>query len=82
MDDIHHAVFSMLLAVRRRLTSLEPVKQLPYRHSPVLAAKVQTEIDKFVLAGILRKSYSNWSSPLVVIAKSDGRIRITCNYKD
>ena len=81
MDDIHHAVFSMLLAVRRRLTSLEPVKQLPYRHSPVLAAKVQTEIDKFVLAGILRKSYSNWSSPLVVIAKSDGRIRITCNYK-
>ena len=59
----------------------QPVKQRPYRHSPVLAAKVQTEIDKLVLAGILRKSYSNWSSPLVVIAKSDGRIRITCNYK-
>lgn len=58
-----------------------PVKQRPYRHSPVLAAKVQTEIDKLVLAGILRRSYSNWSSPLVVIAKADGRIRITCNYK-
>ena len=59
----------------------QPVKQRPYRHSPVLAAKVQTEIDKLVLAGILRRSYSNWSSPLVVIAKADGRIRITCNYK-
>ena len=58
-----------------------PVKQRPYLHSPVLAAKVQTEIDKLVLAGILRRSYSNWSSPLVVIAKADGRIRITCNYK-
>lgn len=56
-----------------------PVKQRPYRHSPVLAAKVQTEIDELVLAGILRRSYSNWSSPLVVIAKSDGRMRITCN---
>ena len=42
---------------------------------------MQTEIDKLVLAGILRRSHSNWSSPLVVIAKSDGRIRITCNYK-
>ena len=59
----------------------QPVKQRPYRHSPVLAAKIQTEIDKLVLAGILRRSYSNWSSPLVVIAKADGRIRLTCNYK-
>ena len=59
----------------------QPVKQQPYRHSPVLAAKVQTEIDKLGLAGILRRSYSNWSSPLVVIAKADGRILITCNYK-
>ncbi len=59
----------------------QPVKQRPYRHSPVLAAKVQTEIDKLVLAGILRRSYSNWCSPLVVIAKADGRIRLTCNYK-
>ena len=47
----------------------------------MLAEKVQTEIDKLVLAGILRRSYSNWSSPLVVIAKADGRIRLTCNSK-
>ena len=29
----------------------------------------------------MRRSYSNWSSPLVVIAKEDGRIRTVCNYK-
>ena len=58
-----------------------PVKQKPYRHSPVLAAKVRTEIDKLLLAGILRRSYPNWASPLVVVAKSDERIRLTCNYK-
>ena len=61
----------------------QPARQRSYRHSPVLliAAKVKTEIDKVVLAGILRRSYSNWTSPLVVIAKADGRIRLTCNYK-
>ena len=36
-----------------------PVKQKPYRHSPVLAAKVRTDIDKLLLAGILHRSYPN-----------------------
>ncbi|CAN0395447.1 unnamed protein product, partial [Ectocarpus sp. 13 AM-2016] len=45
----------------------QPVKQRPYRHSPVIAAKVQCEIDRLLLAGILRRSYSDWSSPLVVV---------------
>ena len=58
-----------------------PVKQKPYRHSPVLAAKARTEIDKLLLACILPRSYSTWASPLVVVAKSDGLIRLTCNYK-
>ncbi|CAN0450123.1 unnamed protein product, partial [Scytosiphon promiscuus] len=58
-----------------------PVKQTPYRHSPVFISTLQTANYKVVLTGTLRRSYSNWSSPLVVIAKSDGRIRITCNYK-
>ena len=33
------------------------------------------------MAGILRRSYSNWSSPLVVIAEAGGRVHITCNYE-
>ena len=59
-----------------------PVKQKPYRHSPVLAAKVRTDIDKLLLAGILHRSYPNWARPLGVVAKSDGRIQLTCNYKN
>ena len=57
------------------------VKQKPYCHSPVLAAKVRTDIDKLLLAGILHRSYPNWARPLGVVAKSDGRIQLTCNYK-
>ena len=59
-----------------------PVKQKHYRHSPGLAAKVRTEIDELLLTSILRGSYLNWTGPLVVVAKSDGRIRLTCNYKN
>ena len=40
-----------------------PLKQKPYRHSPVLAAKVRTEIYKLLLADILCRSYSIWASP-------------------
>ena len=58
-----------------------PVKQKPYRHSPFFVVKVRTEIEKLLLAGILRRSCSNWASAVVVVAKSDGRIRLTCNYK-
>ena len=59
-----------------------PVKQKPYRHSPVLAAKVPTEMEKLLLAGILHRSYPNWASPLGVVAKSDGPIQLTCNYEN
>ena len=59
----------------------QPMRQRPYRHSAVIAAKEKTEIDKFVPAGILRRSYSSWTSPFVVIAKAGGRIRLICNYK-
>lgn len=39
------------------------VKQRPYHHSPGLEAKVQDHFEKLVLAGIRRKSHSNWSHP-------------------
>lgn len=53
----------------------------PFRHSPVLGTKLQTETDRLVLAGIPRRPYSNWSSPLVAIARADGNIKMTCNYE-
>ena len=48
-----------------------PIKQRPYRRSPVITAKVEIKIDKLLAAGVSRKSNSNWASPLVVVTKKD-----------
>ena len=58
-----------------------PVKQKTYCHSLFFAANVRTKIDKLLLAEILYRSYSIWASLFVLVAKSNGRIRLTCNYK-
>ena len=39
------------------------------------------ELDKMLAAGILRGSFSSWSSPIVAVVKKDGSVRITVNYK-
>lgn len=57
----------------------QPLKQRPYRYSPVIQEKAQIEIDKLLLAGVLRRSYSNWASPLVVVA--NGGVRLTVIYR-
>ena len=77
--DLGHVTVDLFRIVLKQDATL--VKQKPYRHSQVLAANVRTEIDKLLLAGVLCRSYTNWASLLVVVAKSDGRIRLTCNYK-
>ena len=57
------------------------IKQRPYRRNPAINAKVQIEIDKLLAAGVRRKSNFHWASPLVVVMKKDGNIRLTCNYQ-
>ena len=58
-----------------------PIKQRPCRRKPVIHAQVHIEIEKLLAAGVLRKSNSNWASPLLVVMKKDGNIRLTCIYQ-
>ena len=78
--DLGHVTVDTFRVVLKQ--DARPVEAEAKTHSPVLAAKARTENDKLLLAGILRRSYSNWASPIVVVAKSDGRIWLTCNYKN
>lgn len=58
-----------------------PINQRVYRRSPVIAAKVQVEVNEIPEAEIRRRSYSAWASPVVAVARKDGIIKITVNYK-
>ena len=58
-----------------------PIASRPYRTNPLLAAQVQVISDSYLAAGIIRHSTSPWASPLVVVRKKNGKIRLTVNYQ-
>lgn len=64
-----------------KTTSETPITQSPYGIPPHKRDAVQREIDALLKEGIIRKSVSPWASPVVLVTKSDGSIRICINYK-
>ncbi|CAB1099587.1 unnamed protein product [Ectocarpus sp. CCAP 1310/34] len=59
----------------------KPVASRPYRINPLMQKKVDTILDQYLAAGLIQHSTSLWASPLIVIPKKDGSVRITVNYK-
>ena len=58
-----------------------PVTPRYYGINPPTVKKVDASLDKFLPAGLIQHSASPWASPVVVIPKKSGDIRITVNYK-
>ena len=48
---------------------------------PYLAQEVDATFNQYLAAGLIQHSTSPYSSPLVVIQKKSGGVRITVNYK-
>ena len=59
----------------------KPVASRPYRINPLMQKKVDAVLDQYLAAGLIQHSTSPWASPLVIIPKNDGSVRITVNYK-
>ena len=59
----------------------KPVQQRRYRMNPNYAAQVKEEIDKLLKAGFIRPvKQATWLSPIVVVPKKNGKIRVCIDY--
>ena len=58
-----------------------PVTARPHRINPIFAKEVDAVLNQRLAAGLTRHSTCPYSSPLEVIPKNAGGVRITVNYK-
>ena len=63
-------------------TDAKPIAQRRYRMNPNYAAKVKEEIDKLLRVGFIRPvKQATWLSPIVVVPKKNGKIRVCVDYR-
>src|SRR3989337_1989222 len=59
----------------------EPIKGKQYRANDKQKKIIKEEIEKMEKSGIIRKSYSPWTSPVVIVDKKDGSKRFCIDYR-
>ena len=60
----------------------KPVAQRSYCMNPNYATKVKDEIDKLLRVGFIRPvKQATWLSPIVVVPKNNGKIRVYVDYQ-
>ena len=58
-----------------------PIKQRCYLVSPKVQEAIRAEVDKMLNAGIIEPSYSEWSSPIVMVKKPNGKYRFCLDFR-
>ena len=62
-------------------TSERPIHQSPYMLPESLKSKVKAELAQMQSQGVIRPSTSAWASPIVLVEKKDGSIRLCVDYR-
>lgn len=63
------------------LTDSNPVRQRPYRVPESLVAPLKKEIQLMRDLGVIESSTSAWSSPIVLVPKKDGSLRLYLDFR-
>ena len=59
----------------------QPIHQQPYQVAVARRDVLKKELDKMLEQGVIRASTSPWASPLVLVDKRDGGIRLCVDYR-
>lgn len=58
-----------------------PIKQHPYRLNPIKLQYLRREVQYMLDNDIIEPSYSNWSSPCILVPKWDGTYRLCTDFR-
>ena len=58
-----------------------PVSQKPYRTTPQARDEIERQVNDLVEAGIVKKSFSPYASPVVLVKKKSGDFRLCVDYR-
>lgn len=83
----HSSLFKDAPAITHLLThdmdtgDVVPIKQHPYRLHPKKWAQVREELAYMMEIGAIQPGLSEWSSPLVIVRKPDGSLRLCIDFR-
>ena len=61
---------------------VKPSRQRPYTYNDTFAKKFKEEIDKFMEGEFIYEiEHTDWVSPIVVVPKKNGKLRVCVNLK-
>ena len=63
-------------------TGIIPVAQKPRRVSPQLQGKLKELLDKYQKAGLIVPAISPWASPIILVPKKDGNLRLCVDLRE
>lgn len=58
-----------------------PIRQRANPISPALQKQLETELDNMIRKGIVERSNSPWSSPVLLVPRKDGKYRFCVDYR-
>lgn len=58
-----------------------PIRQRCYVVSPKVQEAIRAEVDKMLDSGIIEPSYSEWSNPIVMVKKPNGKYRFCLDFR-